>query len=86
MPIRVVVVTCLSMLAAAAAAQPSPQTRAKAAPGAVVEYEFPPEALTGRTQRPEGAVEVVRRRSSQGSLIRTRAHFRDRLLQSAETL
>ena len=86
MPIRFAVVTCLSLLASPALAQPASQPSDGITYQKVTEYRFTPEEIDGRTQRPDGVTEAVRLTAPAGSLIRVRADFRDRLAQSAEDI
>ena len=86
MPIRLAVVTCATLLALPALAQPEATPGAKVTYKKVTEYHFTPEEIGGRTQRPDGVTEAVRLAQPADSLIRVRADFRDRLAQSAEDI
>ena len=82
MHLTIRLILALSLSASAALAQqPAPTSH----PQRTVEFKAA-ETVEGGTQSPDAAIEEVRRRRPQVSLVRVRADFNHRLVQSAETL
>jgi hypothetical protein len=77
---------CTLFCALAGAATPSFGRAQGSADSRLTQYEFDDELVDGDDTSPNGEILQVRRRQPRESLVRARAQFLDRLLQSVESL